>query len=461
MKTDVEELSPTRVRLTVEVGFDELKPSLDRAYREVARQVRVPGFRPGRVPPRVIDQRVGRGPVLDQAVNDAVPQLVGRAVEENGLYALGQPELQITRLDDGEELAFTAEFEVRPKFDLPDLGALAVTVDDSEIGPDEVEEYLRGLRERFASLTGKDEPAAAGDYVSMSLSSTVDGEPVEDAQASGVSYEVGSGQMLDGLDEALTGMSAGETRTFTTQLAGGSMEGQSAEVTVTVDSVKVKELPEMDDEFAQGASEFDTVGELRAGTRVELEQMGRMAQAGQVRDKALQALIDQVDIPLPEGVVTAEVESRRTSLADRLERSGAGMEEYLRASNQTAEQFEEQLSADARRAIKSVFLLDQLASEQELTLDQQDLSRYVTEQAYRMGVPAEQLAKQLSDSGQLPSIAQEALRQKALTFLAEQATVTDESGRPVDISALAGQDGGDDDGGDSDEADGTDADPAE
>ena len=268
MKTDVEELSPTRVKLTIEVPFEELKPSLDQAYREVARQVRVPGFRPGRVPPRVIDQRIGRGHVLEQAVNDSVPQLYSKAVAEHEVVPLGQPELEITRLDDGKELAFTAEVDVRPTFDLPSLDELSVTVENAEVSPDQVEEYLGALRERFASLRTVERAAQGGDFVSIDLAATVDGKPVEEAQATGVSYEVGAESMLDGLDEALAGMLAGESKTFTAELAGGKQAGMAADVLVTVNSVKVKELPSLDDEFAQSASEFDTVGEIgRASCR--------------------------------------------------------------------------------------------------------------------------------------------------------------------------------------------------
>jgi trigger factor len=435
VKTDVEELSPTRVRLTIEVPFEELKPNVDRAYREVARQVRVPGFRPGRVPPRVIDQRVGRGAVLEQAVQDAVPQLYGKALEENDVFALGQPAVEITKLDDGKELAFTAEVDVRPKFDIPDIDGMPVTVDDADVSPDQVEEYIGALRERFASLKGTDRPATAGDFVSIDLAAEVDGRPVEDAQANGISYEVGSGQMLDGLDEALTGMAAGDTKTFPAELAGGELAGTQADVTVTVESVKVKELPELDDEFAQSASEFDTLGELRAGTRVQLENVRRAGQAGQARERALDALLARIDIPLPDDLVDREIVSRRQSLADRLERSGNTLDEYLEATNQSVEQLDSQLAQDARRSVKGGFILDKLAAQEELGIDQQELAAYVTEQAYRMGISPDRLAKELSERGQLGSVAGDVLRGKALTLIAERASVTDESGRVVDLKA--------------------------
>jgi trigger factor len=436
VKTDVEELSPTRVKLTVEVPFDELKQNLDAAYKEVGKQVRIPGFRPGRVPPRIIDQRVGRGAVLEQAVNEAVPQLYGKALEEHEVFALGQPELEITKLDDGKELAFTAEVDVRPSFELPDLTGLAVTVDDTEVTPDQVEEYLGSLRERFASLKGVDRAVENGDFVSIDLAASVDGEPVEDAQASGISYEVGSGSMLDGLDEALLGLSAGDTATFTADLAGGTLEGAAADVQVTVNSVKTKELPVLDDDFAQSASEFDTIGELRAGTRKQLEQMRRTGQAGQARERALDAVLDQVDIPLPERVVDAEIEQRRHNLDDRLQQAGMTMADYLEGSSQTADEIEEQFDTDARRSIKAGFILDKLAVAEELGVESPELNSYITQQAYRMGVTPDQLAQQITESGQVNSVVADVLRTKALTLIAERATVTDASGNPVDILAI-------------------------
>src|SRR5215831_15150847 len=447
VKTDVEELSPTRVKLTIEVPFEELKPSLDKAYREVSRQVRIPGFRPGHVPPRIIDQRLGRGAVLEQAINDAVPQLYGKALEDSEIRALGQPELEITKLDDGDQLAFTAEVDVRPKFDLPDLSTIPVTVENTEVGPDEVEEYLGDLRERFASLRGVDRPAAEGDYVSIDLSASVNGKLVDDAQASGISYQVGSGTLLDGLDETLTGMSAGDATTFTAELAGGDHAGEQAEVSVTVHSVKVKELPELDDEFAQSASEYDTLGEFRAGTRGRLENVKRLGQVGQARDRALDAVVNRLDIPLPDRIVSSEVEGRQRSLDEQLERSGTTKDAYLEARGISEDDLEAEIVVDARRSVKAGFVLDELASANELRVEQEELNAYIVEQAYRLGVQPDRLAKEIVDRGQLGLAMSEVLRGKALRLLTEQVKVTDEAGRPVDIQAAAAMGGDGEDAG--------------
>jgi len=435
VKTDVEELSPTRVRLSVEVPFDELKPSLDKAYREVGRQVRIPGFRPGRVPPPVIDRRVGRDVVLSQAVNDAIPDLYAKAVAEGDVYALGQPEVEITNLDDGKELTFTVEVDIRPKFDLPDLSTVSVTVDDTLVTPDEVAERLAMLQDRFASLKGVQRPVEDGDHVSIDLSASVDGQPVEDAQASGLSYPVGSESMLDGLDQTLIGMSAGESATFTSELAGGEFAGHEAEVTVTVHSVKAKDVPGLDDDFAQMASEFDTLGELRADTRTQLDRDKTMQQVIQARNLALEAVLDQIDIPLPESVVADEAKNNRDAILDQLTRAGASLDGYLEMTGQTEEKFEADIDERARRAVKVSLVLDQLARTEELGVDQAELSGYVTRQAEQMGVAPDQLAQQLVENNQLSFAAAEVLRGKAMNVIAERVTVTDKSGNPVDIGA--------------------------
>jgi trigger factor len=456
VKTDVEELSPTRVKLVIEVPFDELRPSLDKAYREVAKQVRVPGFRPGRVPPRIIDQRFGRGVVLEQAVSDAVPQLYGKALADNEVFALGQPELEITQLDDGKQLSFTAEVDVRPKFEVPSVEGMSVTVENAQVTPDEVEEYLGGLRERFASLKTVDRPAEEGDYVSIDLSASVDGQEVEDAQASGLSYRVGEGSLVDGLDAALTGMTAGESGTFTTELAGGEHAGEQASVTVTVHSVKIKELPELDDEFAQSASEFDTIGELRADTRAQLERLKSLQQLNQARERALDALLDKIDIPLPDGVVAEEVERRNRAMDEQFERAGTNRDAYLEQVGKTADEFAAEVERDARRAIKANFVLDQFSRQEELKVNDAELTSFVVQQAQRMGVAPDQLAAHLSDSGQIGSAVSDVLRSKALDLIVQRVAVKDEAGGEVDLTSLlesaVGETGDDETGAGDDEA---------
>ena len=435
MKTAVEELSPTRVRLSVEVTFEELKPSLDKAYREVSRQVRIPGFRPGRVPPAIIDRRIGRGAVLTEAVNDALPEFYSKAVQEADVLALGQPDVEITQLDDGKDLTFTAEVEVRPKFEVPDLAELSVTVDSAEVSDEDVAEYLTSLRERFASLKTAQRPAEDGDYTTIDLSAAVDGEPVEDAQASGLSYQIGSGTMLEGLDEALVGMSAGESATFTSELAGGESAGEQADVTVTVQSVKVKELPALDDDFAQLASEFDTLDELRSDTSRQLGRVKRLRQATQARDRAVDALVDSIDIPLPEKFVEHELEHRRQSVEEQLSRLRMSMTDYLESREQTQEEFDTELVTQSQRDVKVGFILDEVARGENLTVTQAELSYFVADQAQRMGIGPEYLARQLSESGQIGAAVTEVLRGKAATLVAERVKVADEAGNAIDVKA--------------------------
>ena len=438
MKTAVEELSPTRVRLNVEVPFEELKPSLDKAYREVSKQVRIPGFRPGRVPPRVIDMRVGRGAVLTEAVNDALPEFYGKAVEESEIRPLGQPDVDLKKLEDGEDLEFTIDVEIRPKLELPDLSTLTVTVDNAAVTDEDVEEYLTGLRERFASLKTADRAAEDGDYVSIDLSASVDGEQVEDAQASGLSYKIGSGEMLDGLDEALAGLSAGESKTFTSELSGGEKAGEEAEVSVTVQSVKIQELPELDDEFAQMASEFDTLEELREDTRKNLAQQKKYAQTNQARERSVEALIEALDIPLPEKFAEHEFGHAKETVDNQLERLQMTLEQYLENQDeeQTPEEFENELRSEAEKSVRTGIALDYVVESEEIEVSQAELSYFVAEQAQRMGVPPQALAQQLAQAGQLNVAMTEVARSKASSVLSEKVKVTDEDGNEIDVKAL-------------------------
>ena len=436
MKSDLETLNPTRVKLTVEVPFEELKPSLDAAYKKIAGQVNIPGFRKGKVPPRVIDQRFGRAMVLEEAVNDALPQFYGKAVEEKDLHVLGRPEVDVTEFEDGQRLTFTAEVDVRPEFDLPEYEGLEVTVEDAEVTDAELDEQVDGLRERFAVLKGVDRAAATGDYISIDLSATVDGESLEDLTAKGLSYQVGQGSLLDGLDDAVTGLSAGESKEFQTTLVGGDHAGEEAHVTVTVNSVKERELPELDDEFAQTASEFDTLDELRDDLRTRLDRMKKLQQGVQARDRALEALLAKVDIPLPEGVVQAEVEGRNHALEHQLEAAGMTKEDFLTSEGQTQEEFDADVDKRTREALTSQFVLDKIVAKEQLSVNEQELTEHIIRTASRYGMGPDQFAQQVMQAGQVPVLVSEVVRGKALALVLESAKVVDESGRPVDLEAL-------------------------
>ncbi|MEV4003255.1 trigger factor [Actinomadura sp. NPDC049753] len=436
MKTDVEELTPTRVKLTVEVPFDELKPNLDKAYKEISQQVRIKGFRPGKVPAPLIDKYVGRGAVLQEAVNDALPELYGRAVEESEIFVLGQPDVEVTELEDGTQFAFTAEVDIRPKFEVPDYDGLEVVVEDAEVTDEQVGETIDNLRERFASLTGAERAAEEGDFATIDLVARIDGEEIEDASTAGYSYEVGSNSAIEGLDEAIVGLAAGEDKTFTGTLVGGEHAGEEAEITVTVQSVKVKNLPDLDDEFAQLASEFDTIEELREDVRVRLGRQVKLQQLSEARDKALEALLEKVDIPLPEKVVEEEIGRRNQQLEQQLQMAGMTKDDYLREEEKTAEEFDTEVADAARLAVKGGFVLDQLAVQEELNVENEELSEYVVSQAMQMGVQPQQLAEYLTQNNQLPAIVSEVLRSKALNLVVEHVTVKDESGNEIDVDAV-------------------------
>ncbi|MEV5574118.1 trigger factor [Spirillospora sp. NPDC052269] len=436
MKTDVEELTPTRVKLTVEVPFDELKPNLDKAYQEISRQVRIKGFRPGKVPARLIDQYVGRGAVLQEAVNDALPELYGRAVEEKEIFVLGQPDVEVTELDDNEKFAFTAEVDIRPKFDVPEYDGLEVVVEDAEVTDEKVAETLDTLRERFASLTTVERAAEKGDFATIDIAAETEGESVEDAATTGFSYEVGSEGAIEGLDEAVTGMSAGESKTFSSKLVGGEKAGEDAEITVTVQSVKVKDLPEADDEFAQLASEFDTIDELREDVRTRLGRQVRMQQLSDARDKALEALLEKVEIPLPDAVVQQEIDRRYQQLDQQLQMAGLTKADYLKDEEKSEEDFDQEVKDASALAVKGGFVLDQLAVQEELGVENEELSEYVVTQAMQMGVAPQQLAQYLTENNQLPAIVSEVLRSKALNLIVEHIVLKTESGETLDVEAI-------------------------
>ena len=436
MQSAVETLSPTRVRLTVTVPFDELKPELDAAYKKVGSQVRIQGFRPGKVPPRVLDQRVGRGVVLDEAVNSAIPRLYGEALQAESLAPVSQPDLEVTEFADGDKLAFTAEVDIRPTFDLPAFDAISVTVDDVVIDEAKVDEQIESLRERFAKLSPVSRAAQDGDYVTLDLAATVEGDEVPGGTAAGLSYQVGSGDLLEGIDEVLRGASEGDATTFQTTLVAGEFEGKLADVAVTVRGVNERELPEANDTWATDSTGFESFEALKADVRTRLERVQRLEQGVAARDKVLEALLAQIDAPLPESVVETEIEWRKRATEDQLSRAGADLAGYLETEGKTAEEYDAELQAGAREAVKAQLVLDAIADQEELGVNDAELTDQVVRRAARAGVSPDQYAQSLVSSGQLSGLISEVRRGKALATVMEAATITDTSGSTIDLDAL-------------------------
>ncbi len=447
MKSSVEQLSPTRVRINVEVPFSELEPDFQRAYKELAKQVRLPGFRPGKAPARLLEARFGREAMLDQVVNEALPARYGQAVAESEVHPLGQPDIEVTKKEYGQELAFTAEVDVRPALTLPDLSALTISVDPIEVSDEDVDAELQSLRARFGTLTGVERPVATGDFVSIDLSATVDGEEVPGAAAQGLSHEVGSGRLIAGLDEALVGLSVDESREFTAKLATGEHAGQDAQVTVTVKSVKERELPEPDDEFAQLASEFDTIEELRSNLREQVNRIKRAQQAEKIRDAAMDTLLEQVDVPLPEAIVKAQVDNTLHGALHGLDHDEARLEEVLAEQGKSREQFETETRTAAETDVKRQLLLDALADELEVQVGQDDLTERLVATSRQYGIEPQQLFAYLSENNQLPAMFADVRRGLAVAAVIQAATVTDTAGNAIDTSEFFGKRG------QSDEAD--------
>ncbi|MDQ2783093.1 MAG: trigger factor [Actinomycetota bacterium] len=419
MKSALETLGPTRVKMTVEVPYDELKPSLDAAYKTIGQQIQVPGFRKGKVPSRIIDQRVGRGAVLQEAVNEALPTFYGQALDENAVRPLGQPEVDVTEVParEGDELKFTVEVDVRPEITLIDYSGIKVEVDAVEATDEDVDERLTTLRQRFGTLKGVDRVVEDGDFVSIDLAATIDDEEIDNV--SGVSYEVGSKNMLDGLDEALVGMAVGETKEFTAPLAGGDQAGRDADCVVTVQSVKERELPDLDDDFAQLASEFDTLEELRADVVTQAEQAKKFDQGVQARDRILEQLLDSVEVPVPDSIVEAEVHSHLEG------------ESRLEDDEHRAE-----VEANTRKALKAQLLLDAIVEKEEIRVEQPELVEYIVMSAQQYGMDPNQFAQTIDQQGQVPAMVAEVARRKALAYVLEQATVLDTNGTTIDLEEI-------------------------
>jgi trigger factor len=384
----------------------------------------------------VIDQRVGRETILSEAVQTAIPEQIVSAVRQHEVRTLGRPEVEITEFADGQPLKFTAEIDVRPQITVPDLGGIEVTVDAYTVSDDDVAEQLEGLRLRFATLKTVERAAQRGDFVQIDLAATVNGEEVAGGSASNLSHEVGSNQLLPGLDDAVVGMTAGESATFTTTLVGGDYAGQEADVAVTVRTVKERELPALDDDFAQQASEFDTLDELRADLAERLRGVKRVEQLYTARDRTLSALVDAAEVPVPEGMLADEVSGRRQAMVDQLERMGASLEEYLSAEERTEEEFEGEIRGAAEQGVRVGLLLDAVADANDIQVTDDEYGHEVVHRANSAGMPPKEYYEQLVRAGLAASVYADVRRAKALAKVLDGVVITDSNGERITMDEL-------------------------
>ena len=419
LKSAVEKLSPTRVKLSIEVPFVDLKPHIDGAYKSLSEKITIPGFRKGKVPSAMIDQRVGRGAVLDEAINAAIPTFYSQAAKDNDVLVIGRPTVEITELKDNENFTFTIEVDIRPDIALPNFSEIKLEVDDVKVTDADIDEQVQALRTRFGTLTTVEKVVASGDFVTIDLVATKDGQPLDGGTANDLSYEVGSASMIDGLDEALIGLSTGGEKSFETALVGMA-EGEKGSVKVSVKAVKERELPPVDDAFAKLASEFETLAELKADLTTRLTRLKEMEQGAQARDLLVEKLISSVDIPLPAEIIEAEVN-------DHLEKEGRLEDDKHRA----------EVNEEVKSTITREFLLDSIVKAESVAVNESELTEYLVRAASRYGMTPDQFIKEVSQAGQVTTMVAEVARAKALAQVLGRVKVVDKSGKKVDLEALA------------------------
>ncbi len=419
MKSAVENLSPTRVKLSIEVPFEELAPFIDGAYKSLAEQINIPGFRKGKVPNVMIDQRVGRRAVLNEAVNDGLNTFMSNALRENKISIIGRPEINAIDYDEKKPLTFTAEVDIRPNLTLPNFSEMTITVDDVVVADQEVAEQVDALRARFGTLSTVEKAVENGDFVTIDLVATINGKEVEGGVASDISYEVGTNRMVDGLDEELAGLTAGESKKFETKLVG-QKDDEKGEVDVTVKAVKHRDLPELNDDFAKLASEFDTLAELRADVATRLERVKHLEQGAHARDLLVEKLIADITIPLPERIIEDEVNAH-------LEGEGRLEDAVHRA--EVTEQTTKQLTQE--------ILFDNIVDAENVSVNETELTEYLVRASARYGMTPDQFIKEVSEAGQISTMVAEVARAKALAGVLSRVKVVTKSGKPVDLEALA------------------------
>ena len=419
MKSTVEKLSPTRVKLSIDVEFSELKPHIEGAYKTLSEKINIPGFRKGKVPAAMIDQRVGRGAVLDEAINAALPTFYSQAAKENDVLVIGRPNVDITELKDNEKLSFTVEVDIRPEIALPDFAQIKIEVDDVLVTDSDLEKQIESLQIRFGTLTTVEKTVESGDFVSIDLLATDGGKEIDGGSANEISYEVGSASMIEGLDEALIGLKVGESKSFETALVG-MPESQKASVQVTLKAVKKRELPPLDDAFAKLASEFETLAELKADLSNRLKRVKELEQGAQARDLLVEKLTSTVEIPLPTEIIEAEVN-------DHLEKEGRLADDKHRA----------EVNEEVKATITREFLLDSIVKAEAVSVNESELTEYLVRASSRYGMSPDQFIKEVSQAGQITTMVAEVARAKALAQVLGKVKIVDKSGKQVDIQALA------------------------
>lgn len=439
MKSSVEKLSDTRVKLNVEVPFEELKSEIDQAYKALAQQINIPGFRRGKAPRQLIDARIGRGPVLEQVVNDMLPTRYQQACEENELVVLGQPVIDITKIEDNDVVEFTAEVDVRPEITLPDFAGFNVEVPALKVDEEAVDAEIDRLRERFGELKDTKRKLKTNDFAIIDLAASVDSEAIEEATTEGMSYQVGAGDLIDGLDTALRGLKTGESAEFTTTLQAGDYAGKEATVTVTVQQTKERKLPEVDEEFVQMASEFDTVEELRESVTAQVEEKAKAAQATAIRDEVLKAALAESTFELPEGVVNEQVEAQLHQLLGQLAHDEAALNAALEAQGTTREDFDAENRKNSEEAVRTQLFLDALAEQEAPEVSQQELTDHILFTAQNYGMEPNQFVMQLQQSGQIANLFSDVRRGKALAAAICRVSVKDEEGNVVDPTQYFGE----------------------
>jgi trigger factor len=423
VKTTVEKLTPTRTKLTIAVTPDELKPSIEHAYSHIAEQVNIPGFRKGKVPPQLIDQRVGREEVLNHAVNDGLDRFYRQAVQDEKIHTLGRPEADIVTLPEVKDftgdLVVTVEVDVRPDFVIPNYEGLKLEVEPVTVSADDVRDELDALRSRFGTLVTVNRPARTGDFAQLDLIATINGEEVD--TANNISYEIGSGELLEGIDEALDTLTAGESTSFESTLIGGDNAGEKALINVTLLAVKERELPEADDDFAQIASQFDTISELKADIKEQVEKSKAFGQVSQARDMIVDELVKRVDIPVPQQLIEDEVH-RHLESESRLD----------------DDVHRREVEVSTEKTFRSQMLIDAIAEAEDVKVSQDELTQYLVQSAAQYGMEPGEFIKVLDENGQIPAMVGEVARGKTLALILEKASVVDTKGKKIDVTPFIG-----------------------